>query len=400
MAGFVSPTISLGPKTASEQTRGAVESESSRLPWYVWCAAAAVTSAVVGAHWDISWHLSIGRDSFLTPAHIAIYMCGVLAGIAFGYIILSTTFGRNAPLAASSVHILGLRAPLGAFIASWGGVAMLTSAPFDNWWHDAYGLDVTIVSPPHIVLFTGVYAVLVGTLVLIAGSMNRADGKLRKLARRLYLYVAGISLVAAMVLVMEFVSRTHQHSSRAYIAVSLLVPIALSVPSRATGSRFAATFVTAFYMLFLIGLIQILPLFPAEPKLGPVYQHVTHFIPPQFPLLLIVPGLLLDWLWARTSCWSDWKTAFVSALVFVLSLLAVQYPFASFLMSPAARNSFFGTLYLAYGIPTTSYLARNQFYITETSAQFAVGIAVAIAIATLTMRFGISRGRWVSQVQR
>jgi hypothetical protein len=39
----------------------------------------AVTSAMVGTP-DISWHRSIGRDTFWTPAHIAIYM-RVLAGI-------------------------------------------------------------------------------------------------------------------------------------------------------------------------------------------------------------------------------------------------------------------------------------------------------------------------------
>ncbi len=400
MGSVASSTHPLGRATASQQTADTVFGGAGGLPWYAWCAAAAVTSATVGAHWDISWHISIGRDSFLTPAHIAIYLCGVLAGLAFGYIILSTTFRRNAPLAASSVHILGLRGPLGAFIASWGGIAMLTSAPFDNWWHDAYGLDVTIVSPPHIVLFAGVYAVVVGTLLLIAGAMNRATGARRELARNLYLYVAGIALVAAMVLIMEFVGREHQHGSLTYITVSFLVPLALCITARATRFRYAATYISGFYMLFLISLIQILPLFPAEPKLGPVYQHVTHFIPPEFPLLLIVPAVLLDWLWTRTRTWSDWKTAFVSAAVFVLSLLAVQYPFATFLMSRAARNGFFGTTYLGYGVPATSYLARNQFYNTENSAQFALGICTAIAIATLSMRLGISRGRWVSQVQR
>ncbi len=54
-----------------------------------------------------------------------------------------------------SVKVLGFRGPLGAFIVLWGGIAMLTSAPFDNWWHNAYGLDVTVVSPPHILLMTG-----------------------------------------------------------------------------------------------------------------------------------------------------------------------------------------------------------------------------------------------------
>ena len=55
----------------------------------------------------------------------------------------------------ASVSVLGLRAPLGVFLAAWGGLAILTSAPFDNWWHEAYGLDVKIVSPPHTLLILG-----------------------------------------------------------------------------------------------------------------------------------------------------------------------------------------------------------------------------------------------------
>ena len=52
----------------------------STVPWYIWCAVIAVTSAMVGTHWDIAWHRSIGRDTFWTPAHMAIYFAGVLAG--------------------------------------------------------------------------------------------------------------------------------------------------------------------------------------------------------------------------------------------------------------------------------------------------------------------------------
>src|SRR6185369_17731200 len=33
----------------------------SAIPWFVWCTVVAVTSAMVGGHWDISWHRSIGR---------------------------------------------------------------------------------------------------------------------------------------------------------------------------------------------------------------------------------------------------------------------------------------------------------------------------------------------------
>ena len=139
-----------------------------RIPWYLWCAALAVTSVTIGAHWDVSWHRSIGRDTFWTPAHLAIYACGVLAGICCGYLILFTTFRRVPGLLATSVSVFGFRAPLGAFLAAWGGVAMLTSAPFDNWWHNAYGLDVKILSPPHVVLGLGIIALHIGALVMLA----------------------------------------------------------------------------------------------------------------------------------------------------------------------------------------------------------------------------------------
>ena len=386
--------------STTAQKDGTWSSAWTTVPWYIWCALASVTSAVVGAHWDISWHRSIGRDTFWTPAHIAIYMCGVLAGLAYGYIILSTTFRKHAPLAEASVHILGLRAPLGAFIASWGGVTMLTSAPFDNWWHDAYGLDVTILSPPHIVLFIGIYAVLVGTAVLLAGYLNRATGREKSLIRGGFLYLGGIMMTAAMVLIMELVTQPLLHNSRSYIVISILAPTIMAAISRATGARFAATVVAAFYMLFLIVCIQILPLFPAEPKLGPVYQQVTHFIPPQFPLLLMVPAFLLDLFWQRTKHWRTWVTAAVSAVLFVASFVAVEYPFASFLMSPASRNIFFGTGYLPFGAAPQSFLARHLFYLTDSGPQFFVGILIAMALCTLTTWFGMNRGDWMGKVQR
>src|ERR1700683_3981746 len=105
-----------------------------RVPWYVWASVLGVTSAMIGGQWDISWHRSIGRDTFWTPAHMAIYLCGILAGLACGYLILATTFGDLSHLRGTSVKMWGFEAPLGAFIAAWGGVAMLASAPFDHWW--------------------------------------------------------------------------------------------------------------------------------------------------------------------------------------------------------------------------------------------------------------------------
>ncbi|MCU1292706.1 MAG: hypothetical protein JWP08_1556 [Bryobacterales bacterium] len=379
---------------------GGVTETAANIPWYIWCAVLAVTSAMVGAHWDISWHSSIGRDTFWTPAHMAIYLCGVLAGVAFGYLILHTTFSKRSPLAASSVHIWGFRGPLGAFIASWGGITMLTSAPFDNWWHDAYGLDVKIVSPPHIVLFLGTYGVLAGTLVLIAGHANRSNGKARESAQRLFLYVTGVTLVMMMVLIMEYTGNSMLHRSLPYALVSLLAPIALAIGSGATGIKYAATAVAAIYMLCLIGFILILPLFPAQPKLGPVYQNVTHFIPPQFPLLLVAPALALDLVWQRTRHWNWLAVSVISAAVFTGVLLAVEWPFADFLMSPASRNRFFGTNYFWYRLPPTSFSARHLFYLPDTGWALWRGIGVAMLFAIASISFGLWRGSWMEKVKR
>ena len=375
-------------------------SATNSIPWYVWCAALAITSVAIGANWDISWHMSIGRDTFWTPAHMAIYLCGVLGGVAFGYIILSTTFAKESALAGASVHIWGFRAPLGAFIASWGGIAMLTSAPFDNWWHDAYGLDVKIVSPPHILLFVGVYGVLLGTLVLIAGHMNRSSGRIREVSRLLFLYGCGIMLVMLMTMLMEYVNRIFLHTSQPYYILAALTPIILTVGARASGYPFAATLTAGFYTLFNIGLVLILPLFPAQPKLGPVYQNVTHFIPEQFPILLIVPALALDLLWRRTGEWRPWKLAGVSGAIFTILLLAAEWPFASFLMSPAARNRFFGTMYFWYGEPPTALGARYLFWTHESSAAFWQGIGLAFILSVFAFRWGISRGEWLGSIKR
>jgi hypothetical protein len=54
----------------------------------------------------------------------------------------------------------------------WGAIAMLTSAPFDDWWHNTYGLDVTILSPPHTVLLLGMIMIQFGAIVSVLNFKN------------------------------------------------------------------------------------------------------------------------------------------------------------------------------------------------------------------------------------
>ena len=389
-----------GPLSRTTAVESAMDAKAAGIPWPTWCAALAVTSAVVGAHWDISWHRSIGRDTFWTPAHMAIYLCGVLAGISSAYLILDTTFNKRAAMGENSVRIWGFRGPLGAFIAAWGGIAMLTSAPFDNWWHDAYGLDVKIVSPPHVVLFLGAFGVSVGALILALAQRNRSSGASTMRFEWLFLYVGALIVILLQTLLLEFTAHPSLHTTLPYRMEAIFIPFVLAGIARVSSHRFSATILTGLYSIFLIGTILILPLFPAQPKLGPVYRPVTHFIPNQFPILLIVPAFLLDVFWHCFANWNKWLLAAGSAVLFTGALLVAEWPFASFLQSPAARNAFFGAGYLDYATPPNSSDARYVFDIVDTGALFWMNIAAATAFAFVSTRLGFSWGEWMRKVKR
>src|SRR6185503_21301680 len=92
--------------------------------WYCYAMMLAATSVIVGVNWDISWHITIGRDTFWSAPHLAIYLGGVLAGLSSGFLILTASFG-NGRHREAAVSLWGFRGPLGAFIAAWGGIAMI-----------------------------------------------------------------------------------------------------------------------------------------------------------------------------------------------------------------------------------------------------------------------------------
>ena len=121
------------PPAESDATPG-----GEGVPWYVWAVVFASTSVVVGVIWDISWHRTIGRDTFWTPAHMAIYLGGAAAGLSCGWLVLRTTFAPGAAAErAAGVTFWGFRGPLGAWVCIWGSIAMIASGPFDDWWHNA-----------------------------------------------------------------------------------------------------------------------------------------------------------------------------------------------------------------------------------------------------------------------
>ena len=176
---------------------------------------------------------------------------------------------------------------------------MLTSAPFDDWWHNAYGLDVRIESPPHILLGLGMMGIVLGALLRTLALQNASEGATRRRAATLFAVSSGFFVAILAILLLDSSYRTAMHSGGFYIALSRVLPVLLVAVAVAGGGRWPATAAATVYMLLMAGTSWVLMLFPATPKLGPIYRDITHYVPLDFPLLLVVPAAALDLTWRR-----------------------------------------------------------------------------------------------------
>ncbi|GAA4412895.1 hypothetical protein GCM10023187_40570 [Nibrella viscosa] len=383
------------------------------IPLYVYAVVFSSLCIVWGLLWDIMWHMSIGRDGLFAPPHLLIYAGAVVAGLFSGFKILQLTFQKSHPDRAVSVRFWGIfYGSLGALYCVWGALAMLTSAPFDDWWHNTYGLDVQILTPPHTVLAVGMMIVQFGAMISVLALQNRledrrpeSEAEKRQAARiRLMFGVsAGLLLSILFTLFSENMGEWASHNSSYYTWAAIAFPVYLMAVGRASPLRNGLTIVTAVYMLTMLIPSWILPLFPATPKLGPVLNPITHYQAFIFPLVLIVPGLLLDKLLQRYSGKvNDWLLAAMAGVVFMFALLAVQWPFGEFLhTSPYARNWFFLADSWSYGDdPNWEYRYKYHPYFIQSSTQFGLGFAQALLIAFVSARIGLYWGNWMKRVQR
>ncbi len=383
---------------AATQASSFEREDASAIPWYVFTGLLSATSIVVGLFWDISWHRTIGRDSFWTPAHVAIYLGGVLGGMSAGWQVLRTTFGSDATARESGVPVWGFRGPLGAWVSIWGAIAMLTSAPFDDWWHNAYGLDVKIISPPHMVLAVGMITLVVGARLQVLARQNATDAP--DLYRWMHAYLAGVMLTMAAIVLAEKTVRIHMHEASMYRAAALLFPFML-ITAAASRLRWPLTYAALVYSLLQVLQLWILPLAQGEPRLGPVLHEVTRMVPLDFPLLLVAPAFVMDVILKRDGMRDgrDWLLATKLGAAFWGALLIVQWPFGTFLMSNASRNWFFFTDNHGYYVGPQSYSLRRAF-VPEATDVLIPGLLLALVVAVLSSRAGVLWWRWMVRVRR
>ena len=393
---------SLRRTTPKHATRPVLEPRTDAPPPFAWHAPTVVFAAVcvmVGVYWDISWHMSIGRDSFWTPAHLVIQAGGLIAGLTSGYVALRTTFGGDAAAKDHAVSFWGFRAPLGAWVCIWGCVAMVTSAPFDNWWHNAYGLDVRIISPPHTVLALGIDAIGVGALLLALAWQNR-DSSFQRRAMWLLLVAGAVLLMDRAIMLTEYSGKNQMHGGLFYRASMLAYPMAVVMMARASRLKWAATLTSAIFMGIMLTLMWVIQLFPATPKLGPIYQPITHMVAMAFPVLIIVPSIGVDIVMQRVRV-RPLLLAPLLSLVFFALFIAVQWPFASFLMTPAARNWVFNADNFVYWLsPSGVEWSRNWVAPDAGAAPLGAQFALAVFLGAVSSYVGLWFGQWMTKVRR
>ncbi len=134
-----------------------------------------------GAIWDIQWHASIGRDSFWIPPHM-VAATGYVAALCLSLAAISyeTWLDRRGVLR----DLQG--------VTRWGGI---TTSPYfltvalaylaglfftflDDQWHRAFGLDVTLWSPPHLLIGLAMTVVDFSLLLGLTASARRLGTKL------------------------------------------------------------------------------------------------------------------------------------------------------------------------------------------------------------------------------
>ncbi len=196
-------------------------------------AAVGGVSALVGTYWDDTWHTDRGRDTFLAPPHIVLYL-SVLA-------------------ATAAVASLGRRPwGLARRMALTGGAAVLVSAPLDEVWHRAFGRDAVAWSPPHM------FAVL-AALMLATGVLAVAATVAGRWGRTAQLLGASTVIGVLQVPVFEFDSDFPQFPEWTYLPVAVVGwLLAIEIVHRLLPGRRSLVVAAAVYTLIRVGIVALL----------------------------------------------------------------------------------------------------------------------------------------------
>ncbi len=285
---------------------------------------------LLGGYWDVSWHIIIGRDTFWSPPHLVLY-AGIIAILAAcGAAVAQAAAaarGRGPALPGPLVTLpLGLRLPPGILVTMVGAAMSLASAPIDDTWHRLYGLDVTVWSPPHIMLVAGMVIAPFGAFVGLVLETNRRlpnrlrrlwhdTGQLWRLPRSEFAGIAagGVMLATALAVLAEYDFNVPQFELYYQpIILAALSAFVLVAAARASGRIGAATLAALAYTAMQLAIHVELVL------LDGMRPHIPLILAAAPIIDLVLVGLPVRPLWVRAA---------LAGAGFAGLLTAVQVPY-------------------------------------------------------------------------
>ncbi len=393
-----------------EKTYTATSKILLAIPLYVYISVIASMCVILGVLWDIAWHMSIGRDGLFSAPHVVTYAGAAFAGLFSGFQVLKTSFWGSKLEKGKMVNFWGIfYSSLGGLFCIWGGIASLTSAPFDDWWHNTYGLDVQILSPPHTILLLGLLSVQMGAMIGTLAFLNRKD-KIAGLSTQesekrttrlqwMFILTAAFFITSIFTFLTDSLGRWAMHRPSFYQVAGVAFPFILLATGRASGKKWGITYICLIFLVFDWAVNATIRLFPAEPLLGPIHNQITTYQTLGFPLLLFIPALAMDWLRDKFSAKNDWILALILGFTFVAVFL-VHYPFGTFLHeSPAARNWFWGSYSWSFQ-SDSDWEFRFKYRNDATAFDWTKGLLVALIFSIISSRIGLAWGNWMKKVQR
>lgn len=165
--------------TSSQQHTPSDRAEHRLRQTFAWIILYFLLQAELGLAWDRRWHDYLGRDQFWIPPHIMLYSGVGVAGLLTLLMVLLDTvrYYRHVPGVDDSSTVQVLRyfhAPLGFMLLGFGALTDLIAAPFDNYWHELYGIDVTLWAPFHLMGTFGGFLIGLGVIYAFASEISYA----------------------------------------------------------------------------------------------------------------------------------------------------------------------------------------------------------------------------------
>ena len=304
-----------------------------------WCAGgvglggAALIVAVIGFLWDVAWHIDFGRDEFLfTPAH---------SMIVIGLLLLVAAAITSAVLASVNRADVGLtfkgfRIPFGALALGALGAGAVAGFPLDELWHGAYGVDVTMWGPTHLLMIGGASFSPVALWLMLVEAGPEANGSRLAVIRRTLL--AGAVLIGLSTFQGEFDFGVPQFQ-QLYHPVLIVAAASIGLVAAREGlGRWGAVKATVFFIAgrgalsLLLGqalnlTIPRFPLYIGAALLVELAWHVAREVRavPRAVVagaLVGTVGLAVEWAWTSLWGWHPWNATLFPGVV-VASLIGI-----------------------------------------------------------------------------